>query len=113
MTLLKASFHNVTRKTGGILILMHGVISLLGATSYDKLHYIRLNKKDTDQTPPGLYLFLENIDNFIYKLSQILNVNRLSETNFSKSRYTVIRPACNSHPVPMQKCRSNCKRATF
>ena len=81
---------------------MQGVISLLDVTSYDKLYYIWLNKEDTNHTVPGLYLILENIDNFIYKLSQILNVNRLSETILA-----VIRRACNSYPVPMQ---NNAKR---
>ena len=73
-------------------------MSLLYATLYDKLYYIRLNKKDTDQTAPGLYLILENIDNFTYKWSQILNVNWLSETIFlanADKRWS-------GHPVPLQ-----------
>ena len=37
VTLLLASFHNIT---SGLSILMHGIISLPYMTSYDKQHYI-------------------------------------------------------------------------
>ena len=47
----KASFHNVSRKS--VSILLHGVITLPDATSYDKCSYYsfqKVNNKVADQT---------------------------------------------------------------
>ena len=51
--------HNVSGKSSGLLILLHGIISLPDATSYDKSYYIRQKITDYSVSTSGFYKAME------------------------------------------------------